>query len=128
HVPDEVVVVSRALAEHYRERYGRYTTYIGNGVPAVDEPDLARLEKFGLKPRGYVVFVGRMVPEKDPQLLLRAFRQVATHQRLVLVGDSSHTDSYVARLRELAAEDPRVLLVGYRYGADLAALFAGASA
>jgi glycosyltransferase involved in cell wall biosynthesis len=69
-----------------------------------------------------------MVPEKDPQLLLRAFRQVSTDQRLVLVGDSSHTDSYMARLRELAAEDPRVLLVGYQFGADLAALFAGASA
>jgi glycosyltransferase involved in cell wall biosynthesis len=128
HVPDEVVVVSRALAEHYRERYGRYTTYIGNGVPTVEQPDLARLEKFGLRPQGYVVFVGRMVPEKDPELLLRAFRAVRTDQRLVLVGDSSHTDDYMARLRELAAADPRVLLVGYQYGADLAALFAGASA
>ena len=128
HVPDEVIVVSRALSEHYRERYGRYTTYIGNGVPTVDQPDLTRLEKFGLKPRGYVVFVGRMVPEKDPELLLRAFREVRTDQRLVLVGDSSHTDDYMARLRELAAADPRVLLVGYQYGADLAALFAGASA
>jgi glycosyltransferase involved in cell wall biosynthesis len=106
HVPDEVVVVSQALKEHYRERYGRYTTYIGNGAPTPGQADLGRLAKFGLKPRGYVVFVGRMVP----------------------VGDSSHTDSYMARLRELAAEDPRVLLVGYQFGADLAALFAGASA
>ena len=128
HVPDEVIVVSRALAEHYRERYGRYTTYIGNGVPTVGQPDLARLEKLGLQPRGYLVFVGRMVPEKDPELLLRAFRDLATDQRLVLVGDSSHTDGYMARLRALTAEDPRVLLVGYQYGADLAALFAGASA
>ena len=88
HVPDEVVVVSRALAEHYRERYGRYTTYIGNGVPVVDPPDLGRLRQFGLTPGGYLVFVGRMVPEKDPALLLRAFREVDTDQRLVLVGDS----------------------------------------
>ena len=67
-----------------------------------------------------------MVPEKDPALLLRAFRQVETDQKLVLVGDSSHTDGYMTRLRELAAEDPRVVLVGYQYGDDLAALFAGA--
>ena len=67
-----------------------------------------------------------MVPEKDPALLLRAFRQVETDQKLVLVGDSSHTDGYMTRLRELAAEDPRVVLVGYQYGEDLAALFAGA--
>ena len=67
-----------------------------------------------------------MVPEKDPALLLRAFRNVETDQKLVLVGDSSHTDGYMDRLRELAAEDPRVVLVGYQYGDDLAALFAGA--
>ena len=126
HVPDEVVVVSRALAEHYRARYGRYTTYIGNGVPSPDPADLGRLERFGLEPHKYVAFVGRMVPEKDPALLLRAFRQVETDSRLVLVGDSSHTDGYMTRLRELAAGDPRVVLTGYQYGEDLAALFAGA--
>jgi glycosyltransferase involved in cell wall biosynthesis len=128
HVPDEVVVVSRALAEHYRDRYGRYTTYIGNGVPRPEPADLGRLAQYGLKPQGYLVFVGRMVPEKDPELLLRAFRGVDTDQRLVLVGDSSHTDGYMARLRELAAADPRVRLVGYQYGRNLAALFAGATA
>jgi glycosyltransferase involved in cell wall biosynthesis len=126
HVPDEVVVVSRALVDHYRERYGRYTTYIGNGVPVPERVDFDRLQRFGLEPQGYVAFVGRMVPEKDPALLLRAFRHVETDQKLVLVGDSSHTDGYMDRLRELAAEDPRVVLTGYQYGDDLAALFAGA--
>lgn len=126
HVPDEVVVVSRALAEHYRERYGRYTTYIGNGVPVPEQVEFGRLERFGLERDNYVAFVGRMVPEKDPALLLRAFRQVETDQKLVLVGDSSHTDGYMTRLRELAAEDARVVLVGYQYGDDLTALFAGA--
>ena len=126
HVPDEVVVVSRALADHYRQRYGRYTTYISNGVPVPARVDLRRLGRFGLEPRRYLVFVGRMVPEKDPALLLRAFRQVDTDQPLVLVGDSSHTDGFMARLREVAADDPRVKLVGYQYGPDLAALLAGA--
>lgn len=126
HVPDEVVVVSRALGEHYRQRYGRYTTYISNGMPAPEPADLGRLASFGLQPRGYLLFVGRMVPEKDPGLLLRAFRELATEDRLVLVGDSSHTDGFMGRLRQLAAQDARVRLVGYQYGEDLAALMAGA--
>jgi glycosyltransferase involved in cell wall biosynthesis len=126
HVPDEVVVVSRALGDHYRQRYGRYTTYISNGVPAAESVDLRLLEPFGLRPGGYLAFVGRMVPEKDPALLLRAFRMLDTDLRLVMVGDSSHTDGFMTRLRELAAQDPRVQLVGYQYGASLAALFAGA--
>lgn len=126
HVPDEVVVVSRALGEHYRQRYGRYTTYISNGMPAPAPADLGRLAAFDLQPGGYLLFVGRMVPEKDPALLLRAFRKLDTTQRLVLVGDSSHTDGFMTRLRQLAAEDARVKLVGYQYGEDLAALMAGA--
>lgn len=126
HVPDEVVVVSRALGEHYRRRYGRYTTYIGNGVPHPGPTDPGRLSKFGLEPGRYLVFVGRMVPEKDPALLLRAFHDLDTTDRLVLVGDSSHTDGFMRRLREIADDDPRVRLVGYQYGEDLAALIAHA--
>ncbi|WP_243058747.1 glycosyltransferase family 4 protein [Nocardioides sp. SR21] len=126
HVPDEVVVVSRELGEHYRERYGRYTSYVTNGVPAVTEPDLGLLADLGLTPGGYAVFVGRMVPEKAPDLLLQAYRDVPGDLPLVLVGDSSDTDGYVAQLRELAALDPRVRLVGFRYGAELAALYGGA--
>lgn len=126
HVPDEVVVVSRSLGEHYRARYGRYTTYISNGVPRPQPADLARLAAFGLRPQEYLLFVGRMVPEKDPALLLRAFRDLDSTDQLVLVGDSSHTNGFMQRLRQLADEDPRVRLVGYQYGADLAALMAGA--
>lgn len=127
HVPDEVLVVSRALGEHYRERYGRYTTYLPNGAPAVAaDPDLGPLAALGLTPGGYLLFVGRLVPEKDPELLVRAYRDVPGDLPLVVVGDSSDTDGYVARLRELAAPDPRVRLVGARYDADLAALLAGA--
>lgn len=126
HVPDEVVVVSRSLADHYRERYGRYTTYISNGVPVPQDADPGRLAQWGLQPKRYLLFVGRMVPEKDPALLLRAFREIETTDHLVLVGDSSHTDSFMTRLHELAAQDARVHLVGYQYGPNLAALMTDA--
>ncbi|MGB0100788.1 MAG: glycosyltransferase family 4 protein [Nocardioides sp.] len=126
HVPDEVLVVSHALGDHYRERYGRYTTYVTNGAPTPPTVDTGPLESFGLTPGGYLLFVGRLVPEKDPELLLNAYRDVPGDLPLVLVGDSSDTDTYADRLRDLAAQDPRVRMVGYRYGSELAALFAGA--
>ena len=126
HVPDEVVVVSRALGEHYRDSLGRCTTYIGNGVPAMAAPDPGFLRTLGLEAGRYVVFVGRMVPEKDPLGLVEAYRDVRSEERLVLVGDSSHTDAYMAQLRQAAASDPRVLLVGFQYDERLAALLCGA--
>ena len=126
HVPDEVLVVSRALGDHYRERYRRYTTYVTNGVPTTGPVDLGRLVALDLSPGGYLVSVGRLVPEKDPELLLRAYRDVPGGLPLVVVGGSGDTDAYVERLHRLEAGDARVRLVGPRYGAELAALFAGA--
>lgn len=127
HVPDHVVVVSRALQRHYAEVLGRTTTYIGNGTPSLSDPDFSLLEDVGLRRDQYVVFVGRLVPEKDPLGLVRAFGVVPTTRRLVLVGETSGTDTYVGALRAEAAKDPRVSMVGARYGAHLDALRAGAS-
>jgi glycosyltransferase involved in cell wall biosynthesis len=130
HVPHELVVVSRALQDHYRSRFGRETVHVPNGVTLRElppDPD-AVLDRLGLRPRGYALFVGRLVPEKRPDLLLRAFARVPTDQRLVLAGDSSFTDDYVAELTAATARDPRVVMAGFTVGDDLAALYAGSSA
>lgn len=119
-VPDEVIVVSRELARVYEELHGRAATYIPNGAPKVTPvPAGATLDRFGLRP-GYVLFLGRLVPEKQPDMLLRAFAQVPGRTQLAIVGDSSHTDAYADELRALAAADPRVVLTGYLYGEALA--------
>lgn len=127
-VPDATIVVSKALVEHYAERYGRAVTYIPNGA-AVEElvpPDeIGRA--WGLRAGSYVLYLGRFVPEKCPHVLLRAFRQVDTDLRLVMAGGSSFTDSYVTELEDLAKEDPRVLLPGYVYGRQRQELYANAA-
>jgi glycosyltransferase involved in cell wall biosynthesis len=129
-VPHETVVVSKALRDHYRERYGRQATLINYGV---DRPDLVPagplLAELGLSSGQYALFVGRLVPEKALDLLLRAFREVASPDaRLVIAGGSSYTDDYVGSLERLAAADDRVQMVGYRYGAELGELFSNAGA
>jgi glycosyltransferase involved in cell wall biosynthesis len=130
HVPDATVVVSRTLADHYITKYGRPTTYIPNGVarPAALPPPSDIATRFGLHGRDYVLFVGRLVPEKAPDLLLRAFRRIPGDARLVIAGGSSFTDDYTESLAALAADDKRVLLPGYVYGDTLAELYANAAA
>jgi glycosyltransferase involved in cell wall biosynthesis len=129
-VPHETIVVSQALRTHYRERYGRQATLINYGV---SHPELVApgpvLAELGLRKGQYVLFVGRLVPEKALDLLLRAFGDVASADaRLVIAGGSSYTDDYVASLHALAAKDDRVHMVGYRYGAELGELFTNAGA
>lgn len=123
-VPDRTIVVSQALGEHYHQEFGRQATYIPNGV---DEPPVLPptqiTERFGLVPGRYAVFVGRHVPEKAPDQLLRAFADVPGDHRLVIVGDSSFSDDYTRELRELGSRDPRVLFTGYAFGDLLSELY-----
>ncbi len=129
-VPDATIVVSRDLARHYRDRHGRATAYVPNGAPASAPcpPPGRLLETLGLRPRGFLLFVGRFVPEKAPDLLLRAFGQLGGQVRLALVGDSSFSADYLRDLRDQARADGRVVFTGFRYGAELDELYANAAA
>jgi glycosyltransferase involved in cell wall biosynthesis len=128
-VPDATVVVSRDLAEHYRSAYGRETTWIPNGVdaPTRREPN-AIADRWGLTTGSYLLFLGRLVPEKAPDLLIRAFRRLPGDLRLVIAGGSSFTDEFVAGLEREAAGDPRVVLAGYVFGEELDELYTNAAA
>ncbi|MFN8073954.1 MAG: glycosyltransferase family 4 protein [Kineosporiaceae bacterium] len=126
-VPDATVVVSQALAEHYRTHYGRETSWITNGVlPGRHVEAGAYLASLGLTRRRYALFVGRFVPEKAPDLLLSAFARLGVDSRLVLAGGSSHTDEFAGTLGRMAEQDPRVVLPGYVYGEDLQELYSNA--
>lgn len=126
-VPHRTVVVSSALAEHYRREYGRQVAVIVNGVsPRNGVPPGRYLSEQRLNAGRYALFVGRFVPEKAPDMLIRAFRQVPGDWSLVLAGDSSFTNEFAEQVRGLAAADPRVRLPGYVFGDDLRELYGSA--
>jgi len=127
---DEIITVSRDLERYFLSEYGRRTVVIPNGTEPtpLDTPlDQALLDRLGLVPHQYVLFVARLVPEKRAEDLIRAVRAVDTPFKLAIVGDSSHTDAYVAELHRLAAGDPRVVFAGTRPRADLDSLFRAAA-
>lgn len=127
HVPHAGIAVSQQLQREFKEQFGRDTTYIPNGVAAVPEAPVSPaddpLVRFGLEPGRYLINIGRLVPEKAIDQLLRAWGQVDTDVRLAIVGGSSHTDDYVDRLHRLADADPRIVLTGPVYGPGQDRLF-----
>ncbi|MEJ3745122.1 glycosyltransferase family 4 protein [Actinomycetes bacterium KLBMP 9797] len=127
-VPDARVAVSRGLAAHYVAEFGRLTRYQPNGVnpPRVLPPDQI-VSRFGLTPGRYALLVGRLVPEKAADLLIRAFRRLPGDHRLAVVGGSSYTDDFVAELEATAAGDPRVVFTDFAYGDLLAELYSHAA-
>jgi glycosyltransferase involved in cell wall biosynthesis len=108
-LPDTTMVVSRALQEYYRARYGTEPVYVPNGTTLRQRRTADRLREWGLEPGAYVLFLGRFSPEKNCDLLIQAFERIETPVKLVLAGGSSHTDSYAKQLRRHQSERVRVM-------------------
>lgn len=123
----EIIVLSRNVQNYFCETYGRETVWIPNGVNAPERVEAASItEQFGLKKDEYILFLGRLVPEKGVHYLLEAFRGVKTEKKLVIAGGVSDSDDYADDLRKMAAQDPRVCFTGFVQGQVLAELYSNA--
>ena len=124
---DEIIVLSKGVQKYFMDTYGRKTKFIPNGV---NRPDLRSAneitEKFGLEKDSYILFLGRLVPEKGIRYLVDAFRQVKTDKKLVIAGGSSDTESFMEELKELAKSDERILFTGFVQGEILDELYSNA--
>lgn len=124
--PHRTVVVGHHLEEHYRQSYHRDAVFIPNGVGRIGRPPLEEGGVPGLSPRGYLLFVGRLVPEKGLMRLITAWKASGVGLPLVVVGGGTYSGDYVARLR--AAAPAGVIFPGPRYEAARDALLAHARA
>lgn len=114
---DEIIVLSKGVQDYFRKTYGRKTCLIPNGVnrPELREPEQIA-DKFNLSKDSYILFLGRLVPEKGIRYLIEAFKQVKTDKKLVIAGGSSDTDSFTRELKDLAKDDDRIIFTGFVQG------------
>lgn len=124
--PNRAIVVSRELERYYRDELDAATSYIPNGV-GTDPPPSAD-SMLDLEPDSYLLFLGRLVPEKHVHTLIRAYRHVPGSTPLVIAGPGSHSPEYVEDLARIAKGDERVRMLGPRYGEEKAWLLHNAAA
>jgi len=124
----ERIVISPVIADLVRERYGRESSVIPNGVVIPEWPAGAMaLEQFGLSPGRYVLLVSRFVPEKRHLDLIEAFESSALRDwRLVLVGGADHRGAYAHEVMDRVRKNERIVSTGFLTGSDLAEVFAHA--
>jgi glycosyltransferase involved in cell wall biosynthesis len=124
-VPNRTIVVSQELERHLRDDYGADPIYIPNGVDPAQFEEASPVE--GLEPGRFALFLGRLVPEKGVHTLIRAYMRTDLEEKLAIAGPVSHTGEYVSEVTELAAGDPRIDMIGPRYGAEKAWLLRNAA-
>jgi glycosyltransferase involved in cell wall biosynthesis len=112
--PDAVVTDARTIREYYAARYRAETTFIPYGctVGRVGGRDV--LDRFGLEPGTYVLYVSRLEPENNALAVIEGFERTELSRSLVVVGDAPYAREYKAALRRAAG--PRVVLTGAVYG------------
>ena len=121
---DGLVVLSKSAQSYFEDAYGRSATFIPNGIePKQPRPVNQIKEKWGLDEGSYLLYLGRLVPEKRPELLIDAFKGLDTDKKLVIAGGGSDTSEYEASLREAAQGDPRILFTGFVSGEPLEELY-----
>jgi starch synthase len=125
-----VIVISQEIKDHVAETYGRKDcVLIPNGV---DKPVISTntdyIESLCLIKDQYIFTLGRFVPEKGFDYLIRAYAQstISKKYKLVIAGDADHESEYSLELKALAKQN-NVILTGFIKGEKLRQLFSHAA-
>ncbi|MEO1429157.1 MAG: glycosyltransferase family 4 protein [Cyanobacteria bacterium J06632_19] len=126
---DSIIAVSDALKTYFLQTYGKEVVYIPTAPAsyARSDPDFRYGSKLGLEREQYMLFLGRLVPEKRPDLLLEAFTKLQPQNwKLVLAGGVSNTKSFTSQLLQKVADNRNIIFAGELRGARLAEIVRGA--
>lgn len=122
---DQIIVLSRGVQQYFMDTYGRETVFIPNGVNRPEKVEAKLItEQYGLKTNDYVLYLGRIVPEKGLRYLIHAWNRIHTDKKLVIAGGSSDTDAFLEELRKEAGDN--VIFTGFIQGRMLAELYSNA--
>ena len=124
---DEIIVLSKNVQQYFEDTYGRKTIMIPNGVTKPEIREAREITKnYGLHKDEYILFLGRLVPEKGIHYLMEAFRNIKTDKKLVIAGGSSDSGDYEQKLREMAEGNENILFTGFIQGRVLEELYSNA--
>jgi N-acetylglucosaminyldiphosphoundecaprenol N-acetyl-beta-D-mannosaminyltransferase len=111
---DCIIADNTTIVDRYEREYGVRPEHLSYGLTVRDEPvHCGELERWGLKPDGYFLYVSRLTPENEAELLLQAYRRTPDPLPLVLVGGDPYEHGYRRKLDALATD--KVIFTGLRF-------------
>lgn len=110
---DEIVTDSKFIQKYYRRKFSKKTKYISYGFLPQKIKNSSVLTKYGLRPKKYLVWVGRLVPDNHADELINAFLKFNTRMKCVLIGDNSNPSNYKGKLVEKVKANKQVIFTGF---------------
>lgn len=121
------LVLSRNMKEYIDNKYNVNTVLFANGVDSPNKlaPNIIK-EKWGVEKDGYILSLGRIVPEKGIHYLIPAYKRCKTRKKLVIAGASNSNKSYYDSLLDMAKDDDRIVFTGFVSGQTIVELYSNA--
>lgn len=111
---DEIITDANVIKEYYEKNYKKSTIFIPYGNE-IDKPiGLSTLENLGIEIGEYFLWVGRLEPENNPEMVINSFKISKTNKKLLMLGDNPYKKSYVKKLKKMT--DSRIIMPGGIYG------------
>ena len=122
---DEIIVLSENTQKYFEDTYSRKTVFIPNGVSKnALKPAEEITERIGLEKDGYILYLGRLVPEKGIHYLIEAFKEIDTDKKLVIAGGASDSTEYADDLKKSACDN--IIFTDFVKGGLLEELYSNA--
>jgi glycosyltransferase involved in cell wall biosynthesis len=119
-LPTGIVTDAQVIQNYYETRYGKRSEMIAYGAEVARRAAPERVERFGLEPNGYILYVSRLEPENNAHMVIEAYERVKTDMPLVIVGGAPYAREYIAQIKQ--TRDPRIKFPGFVFGEDYRAL------
>lgn len=113
-MPNAIVSDARMIQRYYLKKFRKESFFIPYGYRSESDNGTDILEKFGLEPNKYILYVSRLEPENNAHRVIQAFEKVNTDLKLAIVGDAPYNKEYIAKLK--STSDPRIVFTGYVFG------------
>jgi glycosyltransferase involved in cell wall biosynthesis len=110
---DEIVTDADEMREVYQKTFKRDSTVIEYGAYIPERLSNLGLDQWEIEKENYFLIVGRLIPDNNSDIILKAFINSNSSKKLVIVGDVPYQDEYANKIKELASTDNRVIMTGY---------------
>ncbi len=122
-IPTRVVAVAKQHQSYLQKEYGKKVYHIPNGVHIMPSKAPNKILALGLIRNNFILYAGRLSPEKGCHNLIDAYNKIKTEVKLVIAG-ASNDESYFKVLKNKANKN--IIFLGHVSTDILAELYSNA--